>query len=240
MTKRYSLSEINEMQNIVKVFYTCESRHASRAKYSAYNVVVVVDGQIFSPDEVTTSSKLLEKRLRSLYREIFSRLVPKSKCVIAKLSGLHFRQEDVKKYLFSHSDRTNMVMHYSSWERDTDGTRRDDRFAIVEGPWDIIEDMYDTYWFALGFELRMEIFGMMVEIASDVCPELLYGEGVDVRRKTSILSSTSLVLDNRHNGFHFSIIVNDNCSDARGIHGAIEEEFERNGITKCSSLGIGI
>ncbi len=178
-------------------------------KYRIYNFVLEVDNELFDPDDVTARSKVLQRKLRQLYWNIFTNFFLADQIMIIKLSGLHFNIDAVKKYLVLHDSKTNAILHYHCWQKDKGGAIDIDSFAIIECRGDLLKEIFDVYWFTLGYEIKLKIFAMAPKVIFDVNPKLFCEEGKSKAKEANLLSKTFFILDNCENGFHFSMIINE-------------------------------
>ena len=170
-----------------------------------YKVILHKNGEVFNNDRLTKNNREIQTAIRERYWNAFKALYLPGHIMAIRLSGIHFRIEDVKKYMVFEGRQQQLILHYLQW-KDEGGGHVADAFAIIESNRQLFRQLFDKFWFALGFELHFEAVILPPEKIYDIEK---WSRRVESRRTCDdLILMSSLVLDNQHNGFHFRAISN--------------------------------
>ena len=178
--------------------------------YLMLNVILKLDGKVVDPDLAGKSKGRIPEILRSTYWRAIRKLVIPRSAILVRLSGLHFRIEDATDYVFAREFRANMVLHYHSWKIAKSGIRNEESFALIECDRQVFRELFDRFWFSLGYERRFEAFIMKRESVLRV--DNWSGRAETQRKPSELIRMSQVIVDNCHNGLHFSVLANSRYS----------------------------
>ncbi len=195
------------MSSRIKFEKIIKQRKIYMERYDVFEVRLWLNDQQFDPNYATENKKAIQNAIQEKYWNALKRLCLPGHIMVVKLSGIHFHIEDIQKYMHLKvkHQKLDMILHYLSW-KGKKGVHLSDNFAIIESNRQLFRQLFDKFWFALGFELHFE--GIILR------PDKMYdiekwSRRIESRRTyDDLIHMSSLVLDNQHNGFHFKVISN--------------------------------
>ncbi|WP_310598770.1 hypothetical protein [Desulfobulbus sp.] len=167
------------------------------------NVAIKVDGEYFNPDIVSDSSRMIQDHICEYYFNFFKKISYDGLSLLVKIGGLHFNLFDMKKYLFTDSNKIYSILHYHSWPVGEKGVYVEDVFALIKCENNIFENIFKQFWFALGFELRFE--GILIDSGKVDQIEAWTRRKNTINKYSDLLKMSEVVFDNLENGFHFCV-----------------------------------
>lgn len=190
--------QINKKNKTIKV---------ENKSYQIWNFLVHVDSSFFNPfylDRFTSESRRLKALLRKEYWDLLSFFVQKKYSIVVRLSGLHLKIDELRKDIrYSSNGRREIFLHYHYWPFGNKGLHDEGMFALINCDRDALRELFDKFWFVVGYELRFEGIVLRVGEVSKLRKLCQFGESITGRRY--LISRSELIFDNLENGFNFRV-----------------------------------